>query len=142
MRFQSLPASPRVSSFLEATRRRMERWRQKRTPSTRIPEHLWTSAVELARECGLNRTARTLRLNYYSLKKRLEAAGLPGSLTPEARPKFVELIASLPAPFTSLCECTIELEHPKGAKMRIQLKGAEVARDLEALTRTFWSVAS
>jgi len=28
-----------------------------------IPENLWSSAVEMAREHGLNRTARTLRLN-------------------------------------------------------------------------------
>ena len=58
--------------------RKIERWRQRRRPRARIPEELWREAAELACEYGINRTAKALRLDYNSLKKRLPAAA-PGS---------------------------------------------------------------
>jgi len=64
---------PVQSSFaLERVRQRFARWRQDSEPRARIPERLWVAAVERARECGLNKTARTLHLDYYSLKSRIE----------------------------------------------------------------------
>ena len=36
-------------------------------------------------------------------------------------------------------ECTLELEDPGGAKMRVHLKGLPVP-DLTALSRSFWSI--
>jgi len=53
---------------LERVQHRFELWRRTRKRCSPIPEILWGSAVELAREHGLHRTARALRLNYYSLK--------------------------------------------------------------------------
>jgi len=49
---------------------------------------------------------------------------------------FVELAS---AEHVSRPACLIELEHPRGAKMRIHLKGAEVP-DLAALSRSFWGI--
>ena len=49
---------------------------------------------------------------------------------------FIEL-PSLTAPAVS--ECSIELEHPRGPRMRIHVKGATLP-DLAALTRTFWGM--
>lgn len=96
----------------------------------RLPEELWTMAVELARKHGVNRTARTLRLDYYSLKKRLDAASPSG----RSAAAFIEI---LPGGMSSFCtECLMELEDGKGAKMRIHLKGAEFP-DLAAITRMF-----
>jgi hypothetical protein len=63
----------RSSLALEKVRQRFVRWRQDREPRARIPERLWTAAIGRARASGLNRTARALHLDYYSLKNRLEA---------------------------------------------------------------------
>jgi hypothetical protein len=130
---------------LESTRRRFERWRLARRSRSRIPEALWASAVKAVSRYGLNPTARALGLDYYSLKKRVEAcASGDGSdwrkvAKPAAgrigRGEFIEL-----APVAPACsrECILELEDPRGAKMRVHLKGAE-APDLAALSRSFWS---
>jgi hypothetical protein len=120
---------------LESTRRRLERWRWTRDGRARIPEALWTAAVKVAGSCGLNKTARALGLDYYSLKKRLEAAGSVSQTDGQALASFIEL-----PPAASGCapECILELEAPRGAKMRIHLKGLQVP-DLAALSQSFWS---
>jgi hypothetical protein len=94
---------------------------------------LWASAVELAREHGLHRTARALRLNYYSLKERLSAvAGQPGRSPNKAT--FVEL---LPPVASGLSACTIEMENVQGGKMKIHLQGLG-SPDLAVLSDSFW----
>ena len=146
---------------LESTRRRFERWRATREGRACIPERLWASAVKAASRCGVSQASRVLRLDYCSLKKRVEAAGLMGesveggSRRASGRPsvarsvageirrgEFIELAmpASAGPPSTSVPECTLELEDPRGAKMRIHLKGAS-APDLAALSRSFWGSA-
>ncbi len=54
----------------------------------------------------------------------------------EAAMAFVELV---PPQRACLPECIVELEHPRGAKMRIHLKGVG-APDLTALSRSFWGI--
>ena len=51
--------------------RQLEQFRSTRPHRTRLPETLWQSAVELAREHGLYSVAHPLRLDYVQLKKRL-----------------------------------------------------------------------
>ena len=133
-------------AWLERLRRRLDRWRETREGRSRIPEALWASAVKASGRHGLNPTARALRLDYYSLKKRVEADGLrDGSGRRKVaksvagtirRGKFIEL-----APVASACspECILEMEDPRGAKMRIHLTGMP-APDLAGLSRSFWSV--
>ncbi len=78
-------------SPFEQVQHRFDFWRKTRKRCSPIPETLWSSAVELAREHGLHRTARTLRLNYYSLKKRFPL--IPGSPSRAQRETtFVELL--------------------------------------------------
>ncbi len=55
-------------------RDRLAAWRATKKPRSRIPEALWEMAVKLAAKHGVHRTARTLKLDYYSLKKRTLAA--------------------------------------------------------------------
>ena len=62
-----------ASARLEKVRRRFEQWRRTHRARSRLPESLWAAAVKLGREHGINRTTRALRLDYYSLKKRVEA---------------------------------------------------------------------
>ena len=115
---------------LSRAQRKIERWRERRRPRTRIPEELWREAAELACAHGINRTARALRLDYYALKKRAAAAARSG----ERAAEFVEILPgglSAPRP-----ECMIELEDAGGVKMRIYLAGGDLP-DVAALARGF-----
>jgi hypothetical protein len=105
-------------------------WRKTRKPGERIPEPLWRAAVKLAATSGMNRTARFLKLDYYSLKKRLDHA----TSSPVPSSAFVEL----PSPTVVSGECVIEWEDAAGARMRVQLKGQKLP-DLLALSRSFWN---
>ena len=130
----SLPAA------LEAVRRRLERWRGTHRARARIPEPLWAAAVKMAEKHGIHRTAKALRLDYYSVKKRMERkAGVAGEVPKESEAAtFLELPTALR---DGSCECTVELEDSGGAKMRVHLKGSTVP-DLTALSRSFWNPAS
>ena len=123
---------------LESTRRRFDRWRQARTGRSRIPEVLWASAVKAAVRYGLHPTARALRLDYYALKKHVSSAAPGGGH--EGEGEGVATFVELPAPVSmGSSECILEMEDPRGAKMRIHLKGMP-APDLSALSRSFWSI--
>jgi hypothetical protein len=136
---------------LDAARRQFERWRRVRKPHSLIPDRLWAAAVKLVAQYGLCRTARILRVDYYSLKKQVEAAsvaehdrpafrvggGTPAAGLEEGTPAtFVEL----PSPVPISRGCVLELESIAGAKMRVELKGVAMP-DLAALTRGFWDHA-
>ena len=112
---QSLP--PR----LEAGRYRFERWRAQHTGRPRLSESLWRTAVELAGEFGVHRTAKVLRLNYGALKARVNSAR-PEPSSGEAPAQFVEL---LPGTVGLGRKCVVELDDGQGARMRIELEHAE-----------------
>jgi len=83
---------------LEGVQRRFERWRRTRRGHARIPDALWAAAVKAASRHGLHRTVRALRLDYYSLKERVEqqastahdpaARAVAGRRRPSARKPF------------------------------------------------------
>jgi len=119
---------------LENTRRRIARWRQTRTHrGAPMPAALWAAAIALARQHGLSTTARGLPVDYGSLKKRMDAAG--AGRVPS--PAFVELPAARP---TGLGACVIDLEAPRGGRMRIEVTGVTPA-DLVTLTQVAWGRA-
>ena len=124
----------RKSSEMPASLSRLEQrfaaWREKRVAGQRIPDSLWDSAVKMAIEHGVSRTASLLKLDYYSLKKRAEDAS-----TFSTSSAFVELP---PVPPSMTSECVIEWEDVAGARMRVQLTG-QSPPDLLALSRSFWN---
>lgn len=123
-----------TSIGLEKTRRRITRWRETRTHrGAPMPAALWAAAITLARQHGRYTTARALRIDYGALKKRLDAAG--AGRVPS--PTFVELSAARP---TGLGPCVIDLEAPRGRRMRIEVSGVTVA-DLVTLTQVAWDRA-
>jgi hypothetical protein len=126
--------SPLINPSIERVRQRLEGWRKTHRPRSRIPERLWNAAVRLAANHGLNKTARALRLDYYDLKKRLDATVGPAAVGQEPVPSFVELV---PASAAACPECLVELESRSGTKLRIHLKGA-ARPDLAVLGRLFW----
>ena len=129
---------------LEGLRRRFERWRRARKVRSHIPDSLWARAVTMAGAYGMNRTARALRIDYYSLRKRVEEKAAAAPDVPEggAVATFLELAPPADHGFAAVpagsCECSLELEDAAGAKMRVHLKGV-AAPDLAALSRSFWN---
>jgi len=146
----SAKGSRGVPVQLKRIQRRLEHWRRTRRGRVRIPEGLWGLAVQAAGTCGLNRTARALGLDYYSLKQRVEAAGCQterqatrrGSKVPVAA-TFVELAPLagaaklVPARSGGVPECLLEFERSGGVKLRMHLKGVAVP-DWVALSQSFW----
>jgi hypothetical protein len=120
-----------VPAGMQRICRRFERWRRSHRGRLPIPEGLWASAAAVAREHGVFRTAKVLRLEYGKLKRLAEAADRnPQATTPTA---FLELMP----PGVRAPDCVIELEGPRG-KMRIQWKGI-TASDLAGLIRLWES---
>jgi hypothetical protein len=116
---------------LMRARSQFQTWRRLRKGGSRIPPLLWSLAVGLARDHGVSRTAAALKLDYYSLKKQVEAATDPPQ---SSRPGFVEL----PAPVMVGKQGLFELDNGSGATMRVQLVGYDTS-EIEILARSFWN---
>jgi hypothetical protein len=115
----------------------IERWRETRE-AHRIPEEIWSEAVRLAERYGVNRTSCALRLNYYSLKDRLDASN---GASEESSPTFVDLIPRPPvgtsAPSGGTGQGAAEWNDRSGATLRIQWQDGE-GPDLAAVTAAFF----
>ena len=118
-----------VPAEIKEAQQQFENWRRERKRGQRIPENLWVTAVELAKQHGVWPAARALSLDHNRLKRRV----LNGEEEDVKRGAFVEVI-----PQGGMhCACIVEMEDQRGGRMRIELKGA--AADVTALSRTFWS---
>ena len=135
---KSLTTSSEIPSEVEGLCRQIERWRQTRRHLEPMPQRLWALAASLARQHSIARISRLARLDYYSLRERLEALNGKSLAKQEKGPSFIELPLPLCAPSP---ECIVELEHPRGGRMRIHVKGSP-APDLAALSRSFWGCES
>ena len=128
-----------VPDGMQRIYRRFERWRSSHRNRRPIPPALWASAAEAARENGVFRTAKILRLEYAKLKRMTKSAA-PVKRRPVLPAEFLELVSPPVAPSgCGLTECVIELEGPRG-KMRVQWKSA-TAPDLAGLGRSLWESA-
>jgi hypothetical protein len=89
----------------------------------------------MAGRYGLYRTARALRVEYYSLKKRVEQQSAASRRRRESGSvaAFVELP---PPPLVGVCDCILEMEDAAGVKMRCQVK-TTTPPDLAVLCRSF-----
>jgi hypothetical protein len=120
---------------IDEVRTRFENWRQARRGKARIPDELWSAAIEVGRRDGINQTAAALHLDGGKLKQ-LMLAAKPASQK-AMPPAFVELMAPH---IGGLPEWTIELEG-QSRKLRIHWKGATAA-DVAGLSRALWDVTS
>ncbi len=134
MELKKPPAPVVIPAEIQELSRQIEQWRSSRQNRSPMPEPLWTLATNLARQSGVARVSRFLRLDYYSLKERIQPQS-PEVTAPEAGPTFIELPHLAAGPVS---ECSIELEHPRGPRMRIHVKGS--LPDLAGLARTFWGM--
>lgn len=122
---------------LSRARHQLDIWRsQQPNKRTRFPKEFWQWAVALAKEHGLNKTARALNVKYDSLKKHLDQADVAASVWSKTEPDFIEL---MPGPMTpGGVDCTIEWAEGPNATVRMHIKGAGLS-ELTALVRVFRS---
>ena len=128
---------PNIPIALSTARSQFDRWRSRQhSKRARLPQELWQQAVALAREHGLNKTARTLGLKYDSLKKHLDHSGADKWISAKTKSDFIEL---LPGPITpSGVECVIEWADGSGTTVRMHIKGAGLS-ELASIAGVFRS---
>ena len=115
------PAS--IPIALSAARHQFDHWRsQQPNKRTRLPKELWQQAVALAKEHGLNKTARALGLKYYSLKKHLDETIADDLMPAKTKPDFIEFVPGVMTPGS--VECTIEWVDGSDVTVRMHIKGA------------------
>ena len=125
---------PPATTDLAATAAAFARWRDTTPLGARIPEALWSRAVELARTHGVARVATTLRLDYTRLKRRLAAESSAAAPPP---PAFVEMTLDLPPAGPG---CSLLLSDARGRALRIEWT-LPVASEVAAVARSLWEAA-
>ena len=124
-------------------KQRFEAWRGHRKHGQRIPPALWLAAMDLANAHGVERIAQELRLDPNGLAKRLTIAPKKGNQLPKAKAPlaaqsaFVELMVPKA---TGMGECVVELSNARGANLRVQFQGGDMA-GLVSLMHAFWSAS-
>jgi hypothetical protein len=113
---QTLPASESIAELQV----QLQQFRSTHPPRTRLPSSVWQSAAELARRHGIYVVARSLRLDYCTLKKQVNGSGaVPARGRNKPQTRFLELIGATRA---STDEYVMEFESVRGPKLRIQCK--------------------
>jgi hypothetical protein len=88
------------------------------------------AAVQAAREHGIWKASRQLRVDDYSLKNRLKGSA------PAVEAGSVEFV-EIPQKVLSVGPgCVLELQDPKGLRLRVELRDAAGA---EALAKALWN---
>lgn len=136
-----------IREDIEQVRRRFAEFRAAHVVRSRLPEALWAAAAKLARGDGIEVTARALDVDRPSLRKwtdRLEPNQSPTTVgkPPTQRrakkitvppPAFLELLTQTTGAATS---CLIEVESPRGGKLRLDLQTIHTS-ELAELIRLF-----
>ena len=125
-----------IPAALSAARGQFDQWRSGHRKRARLPKELWRRAATLAREHGLNKTARALGLKYYSLKKHLNEMAAEEVIPAKAKPEFIELLPGVMGPGST--ECIIEWSDDVGSTLRMHIKGANLS-ELASLAGVFRS---
>lgn len=119
---------PRV----EELRNRITLWRRTRRRRTRMPAELWAGAVALAKSEGTYRIARTLKVDYQALARRVAEAGGEG-VGGANNGGFVELRGADLLGGAAV----VEVSDADGARLTIRLGGGS-GLDAAALVGAFW----
>ena len=123
--------STNIPIALSQARHQLDLWRsQQPNKRVRFPKEFWRQAVALAKEHGLNKTARALNVKYYSLKKHLDQADATASVSSKLKPEFIELLPDTVTP--GGVEFMIEWIEDHNAIVRMHIKGAGLS-ELTAL---------
>jgi hypothetical protein len=113
----------------------LTRWRAARPLGGRIPEVLWSRAVELAARHGVAQVARALRLDYVRLKRRL---AIKSEATAPPPPGFLDLTLELPPAGSG---CVLALTDTHGRSLRIEWT-RPLASEVAAVARSLWEATA
>ena len=127
---QPLPAAALDPELAEATAA-LTRWRAIRPRGGRLPEALWSRAVELASRHGVAKVSRVLRLDYVRLKRRL---AMSSEATAPPLPAFVDMPLDLASARPG---CILALSDARGRALRIEWTRG-VASEVAAVARRLW----
>ncbi len=100
-----------IPSDLSEMKQKLAEWRSAQPTRTPLPDSFWQPIIKLAQKHGLYRTARSLPIDYGTLKRRCNGKLVRRKSTAPA--SFVELIPVA----TPTTECVIEM-------VRVETKGA------------------
>lgn len=109
-------------------------WRKRKQHRDRIPEELWAAAVVLSQDYSICKISKALSLSYTDLKERVKQFNKTShsSRTSHSLDFIpIDLTPTFPA------ECTVEMEHRNGNKMRMHFKG-KADLDLQSFAESFW----
>lgn len=122
---------------VEQLRQRFTEWRKTHAVRSKFPEELHQAAARLAHRDGIDTVMRALKVDKPSLQKwtaRLQQQRLPKRKM-NVEPTFVELLAS-GAPHKAAGGCLVEVESPRGGKLRLELTSVPTS-ELAELIRAF-----
>ena len=108
---------------LEEVAEHFEQWRRNKRKGERIPEQLWSEAVDLVSSYGVSRVARTLRLGGRDLNKRRGMIKTGGSKDATGgETPFVEMdpVVMDQAVGPESASVWMELERADGMRLRIR----------------------
>ena len=129
----------KVPLRLEEVKAKLETWRRTREQRSAIPEQLWTEAVEVARDIGINRVSVSLGISYYGLKKRIEQGGsLTVSTAEDKAAKFIEMTLAPSNPGRRETVTEFEMVRVDGTQVRMRHCGDV---DVVKLVGTIWAGA-
>jgi hypothetical protein len=127
---------PTVCPILEEVRARFATWRRSKKPHSRIPKSLWSAAAAVCIEEPIYMVSQALRLNYTELKRRVaQIKSVSDTQHPSSDRSFVEVSLGVEA---QPVLWSIELESPRGGKVKMSFSGK--CRDLDPLelAKLFW----
>jgi hypothetical protein len=104
---------------LETAAEHFEQWRRIKKNGERIPEKLWSEAIDLVDRYGVSRVVRTLRLSGTDLNKRRRRGQNTKAAFVEVEPAVVERAVDSSASAAAW----MELERPDGFRLRIRPTG-------------------
>ena len=130
-----------VPDSIRRLRERLQQFRGTHAKRPRLPDELWQAAVEQARQHGIYTVARTLRLDYANLQRRLDVAPLQkrfggggakdAGVSAQQRRTVGRAFAATPPTFVESArsagavsdEYVIEFESGNGLRMRVRWRG-------------------
>jgi hypothetical protein len=135
-------------------RESIEDWRKTKVGRGRMPEEMWAQAVALGVEHGAYRVARSLRIGYDSLRKRMArnetGSAACGERRRNAKPnREMQGYVEFPADLLAMGErvgagsngrphaVTVELSASDGSRLTVRLPEVGNA-DLLGLAQSFW----
>jgi hypothetical protein len=125
-----------VSAGVKQLRTRIERWRTTRERRTAMPPRFWAEAARLAQRHGVSPVARTLRISFEGLRRRI-AESTTGPTATVGRPSaFVELTGAELLGEPVVAGTVVEVSDAGGMRLAIRLtRGTEV--DVASLVAAF-----